>query len=248
MIVRTSLYWALVLGLTGFAAGFFGPMLINPEANIGPLVGLLFTGPGGAVGGLVLGALVGASSMAAATRRAALIAAGSTLALGTLWYCPPEPAVRGYVIDAQVEACEPLESRIDDALAEWNKAVARVTWAKPPADWRETAARNVRADTGQLVAVRIERKRAIYRHRRPWDRDRPTAGPWLAAGESARYYVAAGTCESYREKGRALYWPSVDDEAARMQPSAIWPPTDTLGFLRLQTLDPVPVTYRALVN
>lgn len=48
---------ALALGGIGFCAGFFGPLLLSPEANQGPLLGLLFTGPLGsvlgAVGGLV---------------------------------------------------------------------------------------------------------------------------------------------------------------------------------------------------
>jgi hypothetical protein len=49
------LAWALLLGLAGFAAGFFGPMLVAPDANQGPLLGLLITGPGSAVAGLMLG-------------------------------------------------------------------------------------------------------------------------------------------------------------------------------------------------
>lgn len=48
---------ALVLGGIGFCAGFFGPLLLAPEANQGPLLGLFITGPLGfvlgAIGGLV---------------------------------------------------------------------------------------------------------------------------------------------------------------------------------------------------
>ncbi len=46
---------ALALGGLGFAAGFFGPMFLAPEANQGPLLGIFITGPLGAV----LGALAG---------------------------------------------------------------------------------------------------------------------------------------------------------------------------------------------
>ena len=46
--------WPLLLGAAGFAAGFFGPMVFAPEANQGPLVGILITGPAGAALGLVL--------------------------------------------------------------------------------------------------------------------------------------------------------------------------------------------------
>lgn len=46
---------ALALGGVGFCAGFFGPLLLHPEGNQGPLLGLLFTGPLGAVLGAVGG-------------------------------------------------------------------------------------------------------------------------------------------------------------------------------------------------
>jgi len=46
---------AFMLGVTGFVIGFFGPMQFHPGANQGPMLGLFFTGPGGAL----LGALIG---------------------------------------------------------------------------------------------------------------------------------------------------------------------------------------------
>ncbi|MBV2132425.1 hypothetical protein KRX52_06360 [Pseudomonas sp. MAP12] len=36
---------ALALGGIGFCAGFFGPLLLTPDANQGPLLGLFITGP-----------------------------------------------------------------------------------------------------------------------------------------------------------------------------------------------------------
>jgi hypothetical protein len=52
---RISASWRMgwVLGAAGLALGFVGPLLITPEANLGPLLGILMTGPGG----FVLGAL-----------------------------------------------------------------------------------------------------------------------------------------------------------------------------------------------
>ena len=44
------------LGGTGLALGFIGPLVITPRATLGPLLGILLTGPAG----FVLGALVGA--------------------------------------------------------------------------------------------------------------------------------------------------------------------------------------------
>jgi hypothetical protein len=45
----------LVLGGIGFVAGFLGPILLTPEANQGPLLGIFITGPLGLVVGLLWG-------------------------------------------------------------------------------------------------------------------------------------------------------------------------------------------------
>lgn len=49
--VRVAL-WAFGLGALGFVGGFFGPILLLPEANQGPLLGIFITGPLGFLVGL----------------------------------------------------------------------------------------------------------------------------------------------------------------------------------------------------
>jgi uncharacterized membrane protein YeaQ/YmgE (transglycosylase-associated protein family) len=49
-----AVVWIMVLGAIGFLTGFFGPMIFSPESNQGPLVGIFFSGPAGAVLGLLL--------------------------------------------------------------------------------------------------------------------------------------------------------------------------------------------------
>ncbi len=53
--VGWSAFAALLLGVTGFIIGFFGPMVFQPWSNQGPMVGIFVTGPAG----LLLGALLG---------------------------------------------------------------------------------------------------------------------------------------------------------------------------------------------
>ncbi len=249
-LVGTALRWAAILGAAGFAAGFLGPMVLDPESNIGPVIGVLFSGPGGALAGLLLGALFAGLPVPAATRPRALFAACALLVLGTLYACLPAPAVRGYVIEARVRACEKPPQRTDASLAAWEEALTRVTWARPPANWREAATRNVEAAPGVVLTMHIERKRAILRHRRPWDRGATSAGSWIEADESHAYYDAAegSDCAAYLSRPRALYWPIVDPRDDPTQPSPEWPPTDALGFLQLQPLGPVPEEYRRLIE
>ena len=65
MLIGTAV--AILLGVVGFCAGFFGPMVLNPSANQGPLVGIFITGPGGAIVGGVLGAILGAGGISGPT-------------------------------------------------------------------------------------------------------------------------------------------------------------------------------------
>jgi hypothetical protein len=248
--LRIALAWAAALGASGFAAGFFGPMILSPESNIGPIVGLLFTGPGGAVAGFVLGMVFAFLPLSGVARSRVLAFLCAVLALGTLYAVLPEPAVRGYVIDARVEACDRPARGIDEAMERWEGALKRVTWAKPPARWKEAAARNVEDDPGVVLTVRIHRKRAILRHRRPWDRGATSAGPWIEVDESKAYYDAreGADCRAYLARPQALYWPHVDSDFDPTKPAREWPPTDTLGFLGLQALDPVPDEYRRLLD
>jgi len=48
---------AVVMGGIGFSAGFFGPLILHPEANQGPLLGIFFTGPLGFLAGAAGGAI-----------------------------------------------------------------------------------------------------------------------------------------------------------------------------------------------
>jgi hypothetical protein len=240
----------VALGGTGFAAGFFGPIALNPEANQGPLVGILLTGPLGALAGLVLGAICRFLPSSRALELRALALSCSLLALGTLYYCLPEPKVHGYVIDATVESCSPPARAFDGALADWERAVARVTWATPPTNWRGTARRNVERDPGAVLTLRVTRRSTIYEHRKPWDAGRISAGGWLPVEDTEQYYAsdAGSDCTAYLARDRDLYTPFSDSSSNPDEPAAVWPPTDTTGFLSLQELGPVPGEYRRLLR
>ena len=248
-LIRRAIRWALVLGAAGFAAGFFGPMVLSPESNIGPIIGILFSGPAGAIIGFVLGAV--ASTLPIAEARKALLLAATCVVLAgvTLYFSLPQPVVRGYVIDARIEACAPPAKSLDAAMALWDDAVARVTWAKPAPNWKQAAIANVESDPGVVLTLRIEHKSPILRHRRPWDRNVVSAGPWRQSDELKQYYAndAGNTCAAYLARPRQHYWPAVGPDIVKPEPAAVWPPTDTLGFLQLQTLGPVPPQYQRVL-
>lgn len=86
MNLRTSPgFWALTLGAVGGAAGFFGPMILNPDANQGPMLGLFITGPGGAIAGAVLGFFFRILPFSDQIRTQVLMLSCTALGVGTLW-------------------------------------------------------------------------------------------------------------------------------------------------------------------
>lgn len=54
-----ALLGASILGAFGLLGGFYGPLFLNPEAGLGPLLGIFITGPLGVILGGIGGALVG---------------------------------------------------------------------------------------------------------------------------------------------------------------------------------------------
>lgn len=60
---RIAASWRMgwILGAIGLGLGFLGPLVITPRANLGPLLGILISGPGGFVLGALGAAVVGAT-------------------------------------------------------------------------------------------------------------------------------------------------------------------------------------------
>jgi hypothetical protein len=58
-VARWCVATAAVVRTVSFLFGFVGPILLKPDSPQGPLLGIFFTGPLGAIAGAVLGALIG---------------------------------------------------------------------------------------------------------------------------------------------------------------------------------------------
>jgi hypothetical protein len=58
-VARWCAVMTFVVGTIGFLLGFVGPIILYPDSPQGPLLGIFFTGPLGALVGAVLGAIVG---------------------------------------------------------------------------------------------------------------------------------------------------------------------------------------------
>lgn len=130
-IRKPGFRWPLLLGIAGFASGFFGPLVFVPESNQGPLVGILISGPAGVVLGLVLLLVCTIIDVPARQQWNILIGAAVVGALAVILLVQPEPALRGYVMDLQVQACTTPMDTESQVLDFWSKRIAGVTWAAP---------------------------------------------------------------------------------------------------------------------
>jgi hypothetical protein len=68
----TVAWWCIVttavVGGISFLAGFVGPIVLRPDAPQGPLLGIFFTGPLGALAGAALGIVIGLIRQAGISR------------------------------------------------------------------------------------------------------------------------------------------------------------------------------------
>src|SRR3954452_15735551 len=159
--------WALVLGVTGFAAGFFGPIIFSPDANQGPLLGLLITGPGGALLGAVLGFVVRAARVPAAVAAKALIVSATRLATACLYYSLPSPRYHANAVEMQIIGCALPGSMKVSAFEYWDRRIEKVTWAPPRAGWKEDFERMVQAQPGVVLEMHVLRSRKLFENRKP---------------------------------------------------------------------------------
>lgn len=234
------LQWSAVLGATGFVCGFFGPMLLNPWANQGPLAGLLITGPGGALLGAVLGAIVAAVRPRPGVARALLASAAAVGGLAILVTALPEPEHTALLLDAKLRACAPAISWRDRAFATWDRRLAINSWATPPPAWRETFERA--AASGSVLTLDVSRHRDLGRGRRPWNRGVLEATPWTA-GQARRmqrpeHVYMDGNCAHFGEGAAGVY---VAHSVGPERDS--YPPADPARFLDMLTLEAVPADY-----
>ena len=237
--------WVWLSGGAGFAAGFLGPMMFVPEANQGPLVGILISGPAGLVVGAGLWAICALIKLPANVQWRALYAAMIVGILTTLLCVQPGPALRGYVYDGEIESCaSPLHTEAA-VIADWNERIARVTWAQPRAGWQADVHRLLRDAPGVVVSMRVLRKNAIRENRKPWNRGSQFASGWTTPSDSIPFYDPEGSCDGYvvgqRLRGYQKY-----DYDERVEAPKSWPPEALIEVLGASEMAPLPARWANL--
>lgn len=236
-----AVLWPLTLGAVGFCAGFYGPIVFNPDANQGPLLGLFVTGPGGFLAGLLLGLLFRMLPVSNAQRWQALLAANALLLVGTLYFCLPLPAIHGYLIRGTLVRCQPPAELGAEGIRYWEGRIAAAPWAKVRDGWQRELPEMIAHEPGVVLTIDVQRESTVVRHRKPWNAGRIEALTWHAKSGQQRYFAnyAGASCAEYSAALPMLFVPYG-------QYSSSWPPDDLPGLLHLARIERAAQRYRKM--
>jgi hypothetical protein len=241
-IRKPGLRWPLLLGAAGFASGFFGPMVFVPDANQGPLVGVLISGPAGAVLGLVLLLICSIIDVPARQQWNILLVAVVVSALTVILLVPPEPALRGYVMDLQVEGCStPIDAEVQ-VLDFWSKRIAGVRWAAPRLGWQQDMQQRLRRAPGILLTVQVRKQISVMEKRKPWNHGELFATAGRNAPEENSFYEPNGACPDF-PVGHTFRAFEKYGMSGPIRPSNQWPPVDFEQFINVSPILPVPARF-----
>jgi hypothetical protein len=235
--------WVLILGASGFAAGFLGPMVFVPEANQGPLVGIFISGPAGTALGFVLYGICALFKVSAQKQWRLLSGTAAVGVVTILLIVQPQPALRGTLYDTAVKSCaSPVETEAA-IFGMWEKQIAEVTWATPRAGWREDMHATLERAPGVVVTAEILQANSVFENRKPWNRGTIFADGWTKKSGETSFYYPEGSCGDF-PVGRESRGFRPYDLNGKIEPPKDWPPKELERVIRVSTMSAVPEAYK----
>ncbi len=233
--------WMSVLGVAGFLCGFIGPMLLAPEANQGPMLGIFITGPGGAMLGLILGFGVRIMGWPAQRSKRALYACATLLSVVTLYFCIPSPRFRADVVQGAIAACNTADSLREKTIATLSMKPSNRPDAKP-VDWREKFDQANADKHGVVIILHMQRFTRIFEKQARWNRGDLLAKGWTDTDQEVSYFA------SYSGADCAQYPVGTQVVLSVTGMTDIWPPYGIAEMLNVKTAEPLSVKYEKLLG
>jgi hypothetical protein len=162
----------LMIGAAAFLAGFVGPIILSPEANQGPLLGIFITGPlglmAGAIAGVVLPWIVPERH-----RIRVLVVLAATTCLGILAGIAgfKGPEFVGRLYHAEFTERGQAVKLIPSAIRRWEEMAKQYPHA-PKTGWQQDRTGMVQTAGGKVVGLRQAKVWFVYRERKPWSKGR----------------------------------------------------------------------------
>lgn len=127
-----------------------------------------------------------------------LLGASACLAVVTLYFIMPAPEFHGYLQDVTVESCKRPIEVAHDAIAYWNRQIAR----RPAAarqGWQEDSRETLEDGPGLVLTVTITRERRLFETQKPWNKGHVFASAWQEVDVDKTYHARNGgsSCAAY---------------------------------------------------
>jgi len=235
------LRWTVVLGVAGFLCGFIGPMILAPDANQGPLFGILIAGPTGALLGSVLGVAAALAKLSPRSEARALAATAAIVAAVTLYFCIPSPRLRATVVEGEVRSCVSAGSLRDATVDRLNRLAA----ARPVPEqvaWAEKFDQELASKPGVVIGVHVYRDAELFENQTRWNRGVLFARAWHDGEKDERYFAgdSATECQDYPLGSRSMLVVTGN--------VGIWRPYGIAEMLDLKVAAPLPGEYENLLD
>lgn len=231
--------WTTVLGIVGFLCGFIGPMVLAPDANQGPILGIFITGPGGAVLGAVLGALARVTQWSGACNKQALSVCAVLLAVVTLYFCIPSPRYHADVVQGEIRSCTPASSLRDKTIESLKQATAGHRSSKPIA-WEEKFDQAIAEKPGVVITMHITRSTQVFEKQARWNKGKLVAMQWAATDKDVNYFAdyAGNDCAQYPSGMQTILTATGNTD--------IWPAYGIAEMLNVKQAVPLSPSYGKL--
>jgi len=232
--------WLVVLGIVGFLSGFIGPIVLAPEANQGPMLGIFITGPTGALLGAILGMAAGMARMSAQSQARALVTVSILVTLVTLYFCVPAARLSATIVDAEVRSCVPAESLRAQTIDHLNELAA----ARPKPEqvaWGEKFDQELTAKPGVVIDAHVLRDAQVFEKQARWNRGTKFATAWRDNAREERYFAvnSLADCANYPAGSRSML--------AVTGNLGTWRPYGIAEMLGLRVAGPLPADSAALL-
>ena len=239
--IMLPLIWAFVLGSIGYQVGLNAPIIFAPDASLGPMLGIILTGPAAFLIGIVGGIISASRRLTVRSNVCSLLilsvlVAGVTLFISLTGPLKAEPYVVETILDAEIRDCRSPQLLEDKAVARW-KEIISLSGQVP--EWREMNVTDLlKKDQGVILDLWIYRKLEIIQHRKPWNLGKIEVVDWRAENTLKSFHTefAGPSCASYIPQQRLYFSKSF----------FAYSPTDTL--LGLDILASVSKDYQSLIK
>ena len=219
-------------------------MIFAPDANQGPMVGIFFSAPAGAVLGFVLYGICRLLKVSSKNQWRLLTSVAVAGVLVTLLLVQPSPARQGTLFAAEIASCTSPGGVEAQTLAYWDKRIAEVNWAAPRDGWQQEMRTTLQGASGVVVGVQVRRVNVVHENRKPWNRGTLFATGWKEKTEERSFYLPQDSCADY-PVGRELNGFLDYGLNGKIDPPDTWPPRALEQVVNASAYSEVPQRFAA---